>query len=435
MLDIAPLWPLRYRTTSLGEVISPPYDVINPELRKRLGERHPHNVVHIDLPEGEGDAKYQRAKELFEVWQREGVLIREEQPAFFRYTQTFTPPGGGRRITRRGFFAAVRAVPFSDRVVLPHERTLDGPKLDRIRLTRATRAALSPQFMLYSDPGSTLDPLLDAGGPVTELVTDDGIEHHLSPVRDPAAVATIRRTLRDGTLLIADGHHRYETAVAISGEFQAEARAGHAPVNERAEYLFTFAFLANGDDPGLVVFPTHRLVHSLGQFDWDALLSRAGDVFSVSAHTGSIENLLARLAEQKSPAVAAVASGGRAALLVLRPEARLAEHPVLSHRPEVLRATDVVLLHDGILEHILGISPDAQAKKTNLRYLQEPRAGLEVLDRGQGQVLFLMNATDVATVRRVAEAGEVMPQKSTFFYPKVPTGLFFHTLYAERSIP
>src|ERR1041384_7772051 len=165
MVDMAPLRPLRSAPSALERVVAPPYDVIDAAMRSRLGARDPHNVVHVDLPEGEGEARYARARELFQKWQAEGVLVRDETPSYFRYAQTFEPPGGGARLTRTGFFALVRAVPYDARVVLPHERTLTGPKQDRIALSRATRAMLSPQFMLYSDPGRRLDAELDSGGP------------------------------------------------------------------------------------------------------------------------------------------------------------------------------------------------------------------------------------------------------------------------------
>jgi uncharacterized protein (DUF1015 family) len=179
MADIAPLQALHYDPQLLSEVVAPPYDVIDSSLRARLGARHPHNVVHIDLPEGDGDQRYQNARRLFENWQKEGVLRRDSQPAFWRYAQTFDPPGGGERITRSGFFALVRAVPFAERVILPHERTLSGPKLDRMALSRATRATLSPQFMLYSDPQRALDSELSSGEPFADFTSDDGIRHQL----------------------------------------------------------------------------------------------------------------------------------------------------------------------------------------------------------------------------------------------------------------
>jgi uncharacterized protein (DUF1015 family) len=433
MADIAPLTPLRYAPETFERVVAPPYDVIDAELRAKLAARDPHNVVHIDLPEGEGDARYARARELFELWQRERVLVRETAPAYFRYEQTFEPPGGGVRVTRKGFFALVRAVPYEARAVLPHERTLKGAKEDRIRLSRATRAMLSPQFMLYSDPLKELDRDLDSGVPFAAFETDDGVSHRLARIADPAVIQRITARLEKGTLLIADGHHRYETAVQLAREIDAEARAAGRAPSPRGEHLYTFALLANGDDPSLVVFATHRLVHSLPSFDFERLVSRSRELFDVEPVAGGVDEVRRALERARRPAVAAVEKG-RAALFSLREGVDLGGHPVLGKRPAVLRETAVVLLHDGILEHILGITPEAQALKTNIRYVQDARKGAEAVDRGEAQVLFVMNPTPVGTVRRVAEAGEVMPQKSTFFYPKVPSGLFFHTLDPHRPV-
>jgi uncharacterized protein (DUF1015 family) len=426
MAEIAPLTPLRYDPNTYARVVAPPYDVIDAALRNKLALRDPKNVVHIDLPEGEGDERYERARRLFEEWQTEGTLVREERPALWRYAQSFDPPEGGARITRKGFFALVRAVPFSDRVVLPHERTLTGPKLDRQKLSRATRATLSPGFMLYSDPARALDAELDRAEPFASFASDDGVAHEIALLSDEAAIRRVRQVLSPGKLLIADGHHRYETAVMLAHELGA--------ADPRAEHRFMPVFLVNGDDPGLVVFPTHRLVHSLADFDFDRLLGEAGDLFTVAPLAPDPEALRAAVAAAGGPALAAVARGGRAALLTLKSDADLAAHPVLGKRPEVVRTTAVALLHDALLEQVLGISAEAQAAKTNLRYLQEVHAGIEAVEQGSGQVLFVMAATAVRTIREVAEAGEVMPQKSTFFYPKVPTGLFFHTLDPARLV-
>jgi len=451
MADIAPLRALRYPDdTKLEDVIAPPYDVIGPEDRARLAARSPHNIVHIDLPEGDGDARYDHAAALLDRWIADGVLVDDEQPFFWRYEQTFAPPAGvvgagADRITRRGFFALVRAEPYASRAVLPHERTLSGPKEDRFKLMRATRTALSPLFMLYTDPGGAVRGALDAGGGSTrELTTpDDGIVHRLTRVDDPRALEAIPEALRETSLLIADGHHRYETAVRYAETVDAErARAGQAVAGPRAAHRFALAFLADADDPGLVVFPTHRLVHGLQGFDREAFLSRAEASFEVRRGrlgdgTDGLEETVRSLEAAGAggrTAVTAVFPDGETAQLTLRPDPALEVAAVIDAEPEVLRGTDVVVLHSAILEGLLGITREAQAAQTNLRYLKAATAAVEGVRSHQGDLAFLMNATPVDQVRQACLAGHVMPQKSTFFFPKVPTGLLLPPLDPTRPV-
>jgi uncharacterized protein (DUF1015 family) len=448
MAEISPLTPLRYDAArlaqakgggGLGAVVAPPYDVISPEQRAELAARDPHNVVRLILPEGEGDAKYGNAAALLAQWRADGVLVRDDEPAFYRYDQTFRAPGqgaGAPSIRRRGFLALVRLAPFSARVVLPHERTLSGPKEDRLKLFRSTRTNLSPGFMLYRDAKGELDAPLETGETLAEFATADGVQHALAKVRGPEAMRAIVEGVARSTLLIADGHHRYETAVRYSEDVAAAAGAKAVAFGE---HLYFMTFLVNGDDPNLVVFPTHRHVHSLPAFSFDALVGGARAVFTIEELPKGTPaaTILERIhvAGGKAPSMAAAGADGRVAVLTLRGDVDLASHPTLGSKPAVLRRTDVALLHAGILESVLGITPEAQAAKTNLWYPQDAERTLTELRGGRGQALFLMNATPVAQVREVAEAGEVMPQKSTFFYPKVLTGLAIHTLEPGRAAP
>jgi uncharacterized protein (DUF1015 family) len=433
MAEIAPLKPLRYdlNRVKLEEVVAPPYDVISPEEREVLAARHPNNIVKLILPDCEGDAKYGNASMLFNQWKSDGTLVRDEEPAFYRYDQTFTPPGGGAARRRRGFLGLVKLVPLDARIVLPHERTLSGPKLDRLKLFRATKTNLSPGFMLYRDPSRALDAPLDRATPLTEFTTPDGIVHALGKLSDRDAVKAIVDGIAASQLLIADGHHRYETALKYAEE------TTHAGVMN-AEHEHFMVFFTNGDDPDLVVFPTHRLVHSLPSADFADLVEGARAIFDVTPLPvdAPADQLLAELRASgaKRPSLVAAAPDGRAALFALRDGVDLAAHPVLGKTPEVLRSADVALLHMGILEPVLGVTREMQEAKTNIFYPQNAAAALADVRSGKGQVLFLMNGTPVADVRRVAEGGEVMPQKSTFFYPKVVTGLCIHTLDALRSV-
>ncbi|MGH7271395.1 MAG: DUF1015 family protein, partial [Polyangiaceae bacterium] len=275
---------------------------------------------------------------------------------------------------------------------------------------------------------------LETGETLAEFATPDGVRHALAKVRAADAVRAMVEGIARSTLLIADGHHRYETALHYAREV-----AGGAAKTDRLEPLYFMTFLANGDDPELVVFPTHRLVHSLAKFSFEDLVSRASAYFTVEelARGASANAILdrLRLAGARGPSVGAAVADGRVGVLTLRREANLDAHPALGPNPAVLRRTDVTVLHAGLLEAVLGITPEAQAAKTNIYYVQDAGEALAQLRGGaRGQALFLMNATPVASVRDVAEAGEVMPQKATFFYPKVLTGLAVHTLDPGRAV-
>ncbi len=424
MAAVLPFRPLRFAPSTshdLGAQIAPPYDVIDAALRQSLAERNPHNVVLLDLPEGEGDTKYAHAAELLAAWTRDGVLARDERPAFFTYEQRFDSPVDGKTRTRRGFFAAVRLESYDQSVILPHERTLSGPKEDRRKLLLATRTALSPGFLLFR--GETeLDQLAAATEVLAEFETPDGIAHRFGRVTDPAVLAAVSASLETAQLLIAEGHHRYETALRYAQErgegTEAASRYG----------LF---YLVDENDPELLVLPTHRILHSLAGLDESAFFERLGESFVLTELAIDLQPsaVLAKLADAGTHAPSfVVRSAKRLVLVTLRAEVKPDALP--ADRALALRKLDVVLLHDLILERLLGVSREAQAAKTNLRYVQDATNALAQSADGEGgaQLTFLLNATPAAEVRTVATAGEVMPQKSTFFYPKVPTGLAFLAL-------
>src|SRR4051812_27796212 len=357
MAEIAPLKPLRYDLArlagsgGLAAVVAPPYDVIDAAQRAELASRHPHNIVKLILPEGEGDTKYANAAELYQAWRREGVLVRDEEPAFYRFDQTFTPPGGGKPRMRTGFLGLVKLVPLDKGIVLPHERTLSGPKEDRLKLFRATKMNFSPGFVLYRDPDKKLDAALATAKQLASFETADGIKHVLSKIADKAAIRTIVDEVAKSSLLIADGHHRYETALRYSQE--------NAGKGDRPESAYFMEFFCNGDDPDLMVFPTHRHVHSLPSFDYGAALEGAKKLFDVTelppgASADVLTDALTK-AGAPQPSLVIAAGDARAALLTLKKDADLAAHPILGSRVPALRTTDVALLHMGILEPVLGI--------------------------------------------------------------------------------
>jgi uncharacterized protein (DUF1015 family) len=437
MAEIAAFRGILYDTAKAGpaaRLLAPPYDVISPAERAELAALDPHNCVRLILPKdaggGDSDEKYAHAAADLRTWLEEGVLRRDERPALYRYHQTFTAEG--RTATRKGFICRIRLARFDEKVVLPHERTLSGPKADRLKLKRACRAHLSQVFGLYSDPARRTDApfeRLESEPPALEGTTTDGVAQRLWRLTDPALQAEVVRALASEKVYIADGHHRYETMLALRDELRAEAKSPRSSVE------YGTIFLANMDDPGLLVFPTHRVVHGLPAFDAEALVRRAGEFFEVEpAAAKDAPAVRAGLAERgrRAPAFA-VAAGGRLYYLVLRQNAALDRVPAL-RGPAVLRTLDVTLLHALIIEEILGIDRAAQEKQTNLRYVKDTAHALAEAAAPGVQAVFLMNPTRVEQVKAVADAGEVMPQKSTFFYPKLASGLVINPIVPSEEV-
>jgi uncharacterized protein (DUF1015 family) len=417
MADVQPLRALHYNTTVAGplpDLVAPPYDVIDPGQRAELAARSPFNVVAIDLPQGEPDP-YESASEQLETWQLQGVLERDREPAIWAHTQEYTGPGGITH-TRRGFFCRVRLEEYGPGRVRPHERTHPGPKEDRLRLTRATRANVSPIFSLYSDPQQAAWQALE---PFTEQpswgeVTDsDGTVHRLWRVADSDAIAQVQAATRDAELLIADGHHRYETMLAYADE-----------VGGDGDHRYILMCLVAMEDPGLTVFPTHRLVRGLDSARQQALaqaLVRDFDIEQVTVDqitpapgTGPLQlGYINSQAEQPSR-------------LTLKDQAIADE--ALPDRSAAYRHLDTGVLEALVLKGALGLSDDDIAHFNGLFYARDTDEALAMVSSGEYQAAFLMRPTPVEQVRDVAAAGENMPPKSTYFYPKLLTGLLFNPL-------
>jgi uncharacterized protein (DUF1015 family) len=412
MAEVLPFRALHYDPASLQDVTAPPYDVIDAEQRAALLAQSPHNVVEIDLPQG--DDPYAHAAQTFANWQREGVLSRDDAPALWALTQDYTGPDG-RGYTRRGFFARVRVEEYGPGRVRPHERTHPGPKEDRLRLTRATQANLSPIFALYDDPAGAAWAAVDPGEtpPLSEVTDPDGTVHRLWRVGDPAAHEQVRDALAQAELLIADGHHRYETARVYAEEIGGEG--GH-------RYVLTC--LVSLQDTGLTVFPTHRLLTDLktteSQLAVREAIMRDWDVEEISAdeleptgdgplrlgYMDSFHRRAYRLT-LKDPAIADDALAGK---------------------PEPYRRLDTAVLEALILKGALGMTEDDISHLHGLDYARSTEEARRRIETGDVDAGFFMRGTPVAQVRDVAAAGENMPPKSTYFFPKVLTGMVFHLL-------
>ncbi|HEC34928.1 MAG TPA: DUF1015 domain-containing protein [Anaerolineae bacterium] len=427
MATIRPFRGVRYnpeRIPDLSAVISQPYDRVRHGLQDKYYDLSPYNIVRIikgkEQPgNGETENVYTRARDYYHTWLDKEVLIREQSPALYVLHQTFTLPDGSRRI-RHGLIAALELTRFDEGVVLPHERTLSGPKIDRLNLLRATKVNFGHIFMLY--PGDCINELLGAaieGQPGLELreLLEHDVLQRFWIVTDPEVIqAVVEEMAPKRNLIIADGHHRYETALNYRDEMRA--KCPDAPPN--AGFNYRMVTLVSMEDPGLVILPTHRLVHSYGRMSREEVLKRAQEYFEVTpeADRATLEAALAK-AEPQRPRFGFY--DGTYTVLTLREPTVLAE--LLPHRAPDWRLLDVVILHELFIERVLGIDKAAVERKENLQYLRDAQMGYNAVDRGEAEFLLVMNPTRMDQVRACTAAGEKMPQKSTDFYPKVISGL------------
>jgi uncharacterized protein (DUF1015 family) len=447
MARVYPFRALRYNPSlvRLEDVVTQPYDKITPAMQQAYYRSSPYNLVRIilGLPElfdspSEGDI-YTRAARDFADWRESGVLVQESEPCIFAYSQRFAVPGHSPGtpetvLERRGFIALGELYDYSQKVVFRHEQTLSKPKSDRMNLLRATRAHFGQIFMLYSDPGLTAERLLfdSSSAPDIEVTDEYNVLHRVWRIDDPDTINLLTTTLEDNKLIIADGHHRYETALNYSRE-HAPATTAATPA-ERNSYslpqppypeaasMMTFV---NMDAEGVVILPTHRVVHGLKNFLPADFLDRAQAYFEIEAlASDGPAALTARLSsfEDRTAFIAVTSAGNH--LLVARPEAVA---NALSGISERQRQLDVVQLHALVLEKLLGITPEAIREQTNLRYLRDAAEAIDDVAGGEANAAFLMNPVTLDQLREVAFAGEVLPQKSTDFFPKLLSGL---TIYA-----
>jgi len=403
MADVQPLRAVHYdvpRAGALADLVAPPYDVIDETQRAALAARSPHNVVEIDLPVGEDP--YAAAGERYARWQAEGVLVRDERPALWAHEQRYRGPDGAERV-RRGFFARVRVEEYGPGRIRPHERTHPGPREDRLRLTRATAANLSPIFVLYSDPRGAAAAALapaSAAAPWGEVTDEEGTVHRLWRCEDAAAIDGVRDALAGAELLIADGHHRYETARVYAEEIGGEGA-----------HRYVLACLVALEDPGLSVFPTHRLV---GGLDGDRRAALAAAIERDFEATPVAREEPAP-PPGEGPLELVYLDTERALRLRLRDQA-IAER-ALADMPEPYRRLDTGVLEALLLKGALGLG-----------YARDAAHAREAVDSGRFDAAFLLRPTPVALVREIAAAGVNMPPKSTFFFPKLLTGLLFNPL-------
>ena len=420
---LRPLRALRYDTSrvALDEVVAPPYDVISPADREALLRRNEHNVVRLELPDSAAEAG-----RLLHRWQQEGVLVRDDQPALWWHEQRFTGPDGVDR-TRAGFFSAVRLSPYEDGRVRPHERTHAHAKQGRLDLLRATATNISPIFALYDDPDGRPRAVLDPRGrpPDMEASDADGTVHRFWRVTDEAAIGETQSALSDREILIADGHHRYETALAYRDE-QRE-RDGDPP-DDRG-YDFVLMYLANLHGEGLAIYPTHRVIVAEREVDPRFLSAFAVRELPAGTSPADVERELNDI----DPATVAFAlwRGARRPAVIAQVRDASTVMMAMPGAPKALRAIDAAVLESLVLAPLLGLDADQFLTTDQVRYVRGLDAAVSLVDRGEASSAFLLRAPTVEQVQAVAAAGRVMPQKSTYFFPKLATGFLLNPLRAE----
>ncbi len=435
MAEIIPFRGIRYADGFAGDcsrLVAPPYDVISPELQEELYRKHDRNIVRIDFGKAEasdtpGSDRYARSARYLREWLGEGTLRREDAPAFYYYEVDYTTPAGDKK-TMTGFISLLKLEDWDNGVVLPHEGTLKGPKADRFELMKATGASTSQIFSLYSDPEMVATKAMHGAvagkSPDEDAVDGDGARHRLWAVGDPAAIKAVCDSLKDKKIFIADGHHRYETALAFRNHCRANGSTGRG-------YEYAPMFLANMDEDGLTVLPTHRLMADSAGLGIGDILERAGRYFDVETFPFGDDEAAARkkfldslVKKGETAHTFGLYFGGEKAfcLLTLKELDPLADTIRCSHS-EAYCKLDVSILHGLIIERVLGIDTNAIAEQQPVKFEKDADRAIERVKSGEFAMCFLLNATKVQQVKDIALAREIMPQKSTYFYPKLLTGL------------
>lgn len=427
MAILHPFRALRYDPTLVQPqlAVTQPYDKITPAMQEKYYEASPYNLVRIILGkaeegDGEGSNVYTRAAQSFADWRKTGVLKPDREPCFYTYTQSFTVPGSDVKAERRGLIAAGQIEEYGAGVIFRHEQTLAKPKSDRLNLLRATKAHFGHIFMLYSDAGEVDALLASPAAPEIEVVDEYQVTHRVWKVSDPKVIAAVQEKMREQRLIIADGHHRYETSLTYRNERRAAGGQGPAP------YESVMMTLVNMNSPGLVILPTHRVVHGLAAFSVEKFVEDARKHFSVEEVVPTItaSHAAAVLRESGKCNTALIAVTVSRAFLLHSPKS--VGTPVFAGFSLRQQALDVVQLHKGLLEGVLGLSEESIRNQENLSYLRDTGEAIARARNG-ASVTFLMNPCRMEQVRDIAFAGEVLPQKSTDFFPKMLDGL---TIYA-----
>jgi len=441
MAEIFPFRAYRYNLALAdpAKVLTQPYDKITPAMAEKYAAASPYNLIPVEkgksLPsDTPADNVYTRAAKTLDKWIRDKVIVQDAAPSLYAYFQEYTVPGTTERRVRKGFIAAGKIEDYSAGMIFRHEQTLSGPKADRLELLRHTQTHTGQLFMLYSDPAARIDALLDAAARSkagVDVRDEYGVVHKLWPVTDAHFLETIRREMADKKLVIADGHHRYETALAYRDE--CRARAGR--VDPGAPYEKVMMTLFNTAGKGLTILPTHRVVANVPNFSFDGIRAALANAFDVQSFPFNSSAERPKMYEkfrhdllrgQAQRAVGAYAGGGAFHIFVLKQDANLDQ--LLPGVSPAQRRLDVALLHRLILERGLNITQDAVKTEKNITYEREMDTAVGEVDSGRAQICFLLNPVSVETVAEMAMEGEVLPQKSTDFFPKLMSGITMYRL-------
>lgn len=424
MATIKPFRAIRYNQNkvTMASVVAPPYDVISPEQQNGYYDKDPHNVIRLIL--GREEDRYAAAAATYDEWQKEEILVRDAQPSVYPLVQTFKTTEG-KVVQRKGFIALCRLEEFEKKIVLPHEKTLSKAKEDRFKLFKATNSNFSQVFSLYSDAGKNIDRFIN---PVhsTQPIIDvefENVRNKLWRITDTAIIEKIAAEMEPKQVLIADGHHRYETGLAYRDLMRLQN-----PNHTGSElYNYIMMFFTNLDDEGLVIFPTHRVIHSLPSYDGAKLVSTLLQHFDVQVYP-TPQMMTEALKRHDRFAYGFVSNHAtKFFVATLKNESSL-NTLVPDPLPQEVKGLDVVLLHNYIIRQLLGVSQEAQEKKLNIHYIQNINECIDEVASGTSQAAFFVNPTKIEQVRAVAKSGNTMPQKSTFFYPKLISGLVLNKM-------
>lgn len=425
MAEIKAFRALRFTQNAgdIAELTCPPYDIISEQQRQAYLEKNENNVIRLELPR-EGSDPYARAGEVLRQWEEKGIVKTEDKDALYIYDEEFT--ARGKRMHIRGIVCRVKIEEFSKGVVLPHEETLSKAKQDRFNLMDATMCNFSQIYSLYMDENAETRTKIEALSqrPADIEFTDgDGITQRLWIIKNENAIANICGDFAQRKLYIADGHHRYETALNFRNSLRER---GLAKEGDGADYVMMM--LVDMENPGLVVFPTHRLVRDLKEFDAQAVVKACEEYFDVTQQEGvaSMESALDALYNDGKKAFGFYCGGDSWTQLVLKDASVMAD--MLPGKSEALRELDVSVLHTLVLEKLMGIDKENMAKQINLTYTRVFDEAISGVQSGEFQCAFILNPTRVEEIRDVAGTGEKMPQKSTYFYPKIITGLVMNKI-------